>query len=112
MAACDRAGGTVHLIAESDGTLVGVMTVRIVAMEPAPDQVHDAWGYLTNAYVLPAWRNRGVGSRLIEAVTSWAVEHRLELLIVWPSEASERFYRRAGFAGRDEPLVLLLSGRE
>ncbi len=33
----------------------------------------------------------------------------LELLIVWPSDASYPFYRRAGFKGCDDPLQLVLN---
>ncbi len=38
----------------------------------------------------------------------WALEQRLELLIVWPSERSVSFYRRAGFAPSAEMLELHL----
>ncbi|MEQ9332498.1 GNAT family N-acetyltransferase [Thalassobaculum sp.] len=102
-------GRTVHWVVEEDGALVAVMTVRIVAREPSPGQTSDAWGYLTNVYVLAGRRNRGLGTQLLAAVRSWAAERDLELLIVWPSETSERFYRRAGFQGRAEPLVLPLA---
>jgi GNAT superfamily N-acetyltransferase len=66
-------------------------------------------GYLTNSIVIPEKRNLGLGSQLLEVIKCWARDLGLELLIVWPSEASYPFYRRAGFEGRDDPLELLLS---
>ena len=65
-------------------------------------------GYLTNVYVLPDRRNQGVGARILAEVKGWAKEAGLELLIVWPSDKSRAFYRRAGFTGRDDPLQLML----
>ena len=69
----------------------------------------EIWGYLTNSIVIPEKRNQGLGSRSLESIKSWAFELGLELLIVWPSEASYPFYRRAGFKGRDDPLELMLN---
>ncbi len=56
--------------------------------------------------------NCDLGTRLLNGVKSWAADLGLDLLIVWPSEASYRFYRRAGFQGRDDPLVLYLHAEE
>lgn len=110
--ACDREGRTVHWLIDDDGALRGVMTVRVVPKEPSPSQTTGSWGYLTNCFVVPEARNRGLGTQLLGAVKCWATDAGLELLIVWPSEDSYRFYRRAGFAGRDDPLVLLLNPDE
>ena len=52
----------------------------------------DALGYVTNVYTRPAYRGRGIGTRLMSHVLQWAREHDLESLIVWPSETSVRFY--------------------
>jgi GNAT superfamily N-acetyltransferase len=45
----------------------------------------------------PAYRGRGIGSELLRHVQAWAKAQDLEFLIVWPSEASESYYARAGF---------------
>ena len=105
----DRRGETLHWLAEEGGSVIGVMTVRIVLKEPSPRRGASVWGYLTNAYTLPKNRNRGVGARILDAARDWAVDAGLELLIVWPSERSVPLYRRAGFTGRDAPLQLDLS---
>ena len=100
--------GIMHWLIEDGDIIAGMMTVRIVQKEPSPVEESAVWGYLTNSIVVPEKRNCGLGSRLLEAIKSWATDQGLELLIVWPSEASYPFYRRAGFAGRDDPLELLL----
>ncbi len=106
----DRDARTVHWLIDDDGVIVGVMTVRIVQKEPSPGKESESWGYLTNSFVIPEKRNRGLGTQLFESIKSWAIDLGLELLIVWPSEASYPFYRRPGFKGRDDPLELVLNG--
>ena len=84
----DRQDDTCHWLIEDDGAVVGVMTVRSVRKELSPGRAAGSWGYLTNCFVMRELRNRGHGTRLLEAVKTWAAESGLELLIVWPSEAS------------------------
>jgi hypothetical protein len=44
----------------------------------------------------------------MHSVIRWARAEDLELLMVWPSEASVDFYGRAGFERDPEALVLAL----
>ena len=111
LADAERKGGTVHWVAVVEDNVIGVMTVRIVEKEFSATDETGAWGYLTNVYMLPEKRNQGLGTQLLKAAIKWSIEQRLELLIVWPSDRSKVFYRRAGFAGRDDPVQLVLSGR-
>ena len=104
----DKDDRTAHWLIDDDGVIAGVMTVRIVQKEPAPGDDSESWGYLTNSFILPQMRNRGLGTRMLGCITAWATGLGLELLIVWPSEASYPFYRRDGFKGRDDPLELVL----
>lgn len=109
LAYCDNRDDTVHWVAERDGALIGVMTVRTVRKEPSPGKPTGQWGYLTNCYVRPERRNRGHGTALLAALLNRARQDGLELLIVWPSERSRSLYRRAGFTGQDDPLELDLT---
>jgi ribosomal protein S18 acetylase RimI-like enzyme len=100
-----------------DGTLVGCIFLRSVGKVPNPGALDRAWGYVTNSYVSPDHRGRGVGTRLLDEVVAAARERGHELLIVWPSEPAVSLYARAGFCdvsdahgGPDDhpPLELLL----
>jgi RimJ/RimL family protein N-acetyltransferase len=98
-----------YWIAETaDGQLVSQMAVCIVRSIPRPSRPSDQWGYLTDCYTRPQYRNEGVGRELLACVTAWAKSHDLEILVVWPSEASQRFYARAGFDQDTEVRVLRL----
>jgi GNAT superfamily N-acetyltransferase len=104
-------GRWTYWIAETDdGELASQMAVCIVESVPRPTRAADQWGYLTDCYTSPAFRNGGIGGELLSRVATWAASRDLELLLVWPSDDSPRFYARAGF-GRDEEIrVLRLRG--
>ena len=98
----------VHWVAEQDDQLIGVVSVRIVPMMPSPENLNDRLGYVTNTYVLPQYRNKGVGTFLLSEVKSWALREKLELLVVWPSDRAYSLYERAGYLRYSDPVVLKL----
>lgn len=93
---------------EREGRLIANVYVHRVIRVPRPGQDEDRWGYVTNVYVEPDARGRGVGSALLQTVIAWAREQEYELLLVWPSEEGVTFYERAGFVPSADALELLL----
>jgi GNAT superfamily N-acetyltransferase len=91
-------------VAEVDGQIVGHLFVSVVERMPSPTGTNAPIGYVTNFYVAPAHRDRGFGAALLEAVNDYAKEAPLCTLIVWPSERSDRLYRRHGYATGSELL--------
>ena len=95
----DPEGGSV-LIAEADGDVVGVLSAswqRAIHVPGIYATIQDLW-------VDEAWRSRGVGAELVEAIASQARTRgvgRLEVGL--PREtfaaiaSTESFYRRNGF---------------
>lgn len=66
-------------------------------------------GRIGGMWVAPAWRRRGVGRALLQAVSHWARERGLRRLGLWApshSPAAIALYRQAGFreTGRHRPL--------
>jgi len=98
----------VHWVAEQDGDLVGVISVRIIAMLPSPEALDDRFGYIANSYVAPGRRDRGIGTALLAAVKDWALDEKLELLVVWPSARAFPFYERGGYRRHPDPVILKL----
>jgi GNAT superfamily N-acetyltransferase len=84
-------------VAEADSQLVGTAWMELVERVPRPHSLRRFIGYVTNVYVIPERRSSGVGGRLVEAVIRWGRESDCEILVLWPSEASVRFYERGGF---------------
>jgi GNAT superfamily N-acetyltransferase len=95
----DPQGGSL-LIAEADGAIVGVLTAswqRAIHVPGVYATVQDLW-------VDEAWRSRGVGAELVEAIASQARTRGVSRLEVGlPREtfaaiaSTESFYKRNGF---------------
>ena len=100
----------VHWIAEQEEEIIGVISVRIIHKLPSTEDLDGKFGYLTNTYVLPAHRNKGIGTALLTAVKKWALGEKLELLVVWPSDRAYQFYERGGYHRYPDPVVLILQG--
>jgi GNAT superfamily N-acetyltransferase len=81
-----------------DGEIVGHVFVQLVEKIPNPLPEAEAIGYLTNCYVVPDWRNRGVGTCLVAAALAACDALDLESVILWPTEESRTLYERHGFA--------------
>jgi ribosomal protein S18 acetylase RimI-like enzyme len=94
-------------VAQADaGDICGHVFLGRVEKVPDPEQGFEELGYVTNFYVIPEWRNRGLGRALLDAMQRYGREDRLDTLIVWPSERSAPLYHRAGFLPSDELLEL------
>ncbi|MFL5834377.1 MAG: GNAT family N-acetyltransferase [Solirubrobacterales bacterium] len=95
----EPAGGSV-LIAEADGEIVGVLSAswqRAIHVPGIYATIQDLW-------VDEAWRSRGVGAELVEAIASQARTRGVSRLEVGlPREtfaaiaSTESFYERNGF---------------
>ncbi|WP_226020386.1 GNAT family N-acetyltransferase [Serratia symbiotica] len=104
-------GNLINFVAEKDEELIGVISLILVNKIPSPYEINGCWGYVTNVYLRPSYRNNGVGKKLLSFVKDHAIADKCELLVVWPSDRSYPFYKRAGFKSEkreQDPLVLVL----
>ncbi len=92
--------------------IIANIYVHCVAMAPRPGLFDKRFGYMTNVFVESEYRNRGVGSALLEHVVAWARQQEIEFLIAWPTEAALTFYQRFGFKRSTEAMELNLSVEE
>ncbi len=88
-------GGTMCLVAERDGRLLGFAILN--PYFPAPDLTHGL--FLKELYVAGEARSAGVGERLIEGIRALALE-RGDTRVLWTTgegnSGSQRFYDRLG----------------
>jgi ribosomal protein S18 acetylase RimI-like enzyme len=85
--------------------IVSHLFVALIEKVPRPTREHRKIAYLTNAYTVPEYRNRGIGGRLLATAQKDAADRSVELMIVWPSDESVGFYRNFGFDSERDPLV-------
>ena len=92
-------------LAEADARPVAMMNLVIFERMPRPGRALSRWGYLSNAFVLAAHRNQGIGRQLVTAVLSYADENGFVRVVLSPSERSVPFYERAGFGPADALML-------
>lgn len=98
-------GSRVAFVAEQDGEVIGMMHLAVFERMPRPGRPDSRWGYLSNAFVLPAHRDDGVGAALADAVLGHAKERGCVRVVLSPTERAVPFYRRAGFG----PATMLMA---
>lgn len=102
-------GGTHQcLVAVRAGTVVGMAWLAALPRVPTPMAVHRRSGDVQCVYVVPAERNSGVGSRLIDALLARARELGFERVTVHSSVRATKAYRRRGFTGSERLLQVVV----
>ncbi|MBV1851486.1 GNAT family N-acetyltransferase [Catellatospora tritici] len=103
-----ESGHRVFWLAELDGTAIGMVNLVIFTRMPKPGFPAGRWGYLSNAFVLPAHRDAGAGAAMMDALLAYARAEKLVRVLLSPSQRSVPFYRRAGFYPAESLLVTSL----
>jgi GNAT superfamily N-acetyltransferase len=98
-------------LAEVGGRPVGAMNLAVFERMPRPGRAPSRWGYLGNAFVLAAYRNQGIGRRLLGAVLGYATENGFARVVLSPTERAVPFYERAGFGPADALMLWMPGGR-
>ncbi|MFE4228765.1 GNAT family N-acetyltransferase [Arthrobacter sp. NPDC056886] len=93
-------------VAEDGGELVGMLNLMIFERMPKPGTESSRWVYLGNAYVLPEFRNAGIGGRLVDASIQFSQSIKAVRMVLSPSVGSRNFYARLGFEPAGELNIL------
>jgi GNAT superfamily N-acetyltransferase len=107
-----EAGQRVTWLAEVTGDPVGMLNMLVFTRMPRPRRASDdrptQWGYIANFFVDATRRNAGIGRRLLDAATEYAVQHHFARILLSPSERAVALYARAGFTPATSLMMLPL----
>jgi GNAT superfamily N-acetyltransferase len=78
-----------------------MLNLVVFTRMPKPVLSTQQWGYVSHAFVRPAYRNGGAGRLLLDAAIDEARSRGFVRLVLNPSTRSVPFYERAGFRPSD-----------
>jgi GNAT superfamily N-acetyltransferase len=84
--------------------LLGHVCVQLFEKMPNPVNEPEAHAYLTNFYVVPEMRGRGLGRKLLNKALSWCRAQSADAVILWAAAESKSLYRQCGLL---EPADIL-----
>ena len=90
------------IVAEKNGIVVSAMFVYLIPKLPKPNGNAKFIAYLTNVYTKKEYRNKGIGTQIMNYIKSIMIEKKCELLFAWPSDNSIAWYQRNGFSEDNE----------
>jgi GNAT superfamily N-acetyltransferase len=91
--------------------LLGHVCVQLIEKIPNPVNEPELHAYLTNFYVVPEMRDRGLGKKLLSKALSWCRTRETDAVILWATVESRSLYRRCGFAQPTDIFELRRSAR-
>jgi GNAT superfamily N-acetyltransferase len=88
-----------RVVAAADGDTLVAYAVAIVADRP-PVFWRDAVGEISDFYVRPGYRRKGVGRKMLARIEAWfrgkGID-RIELRVAWGNPLGHEFWRMQGF---------------
>ena len=88
---------------------IGTAWLHLIEKIPNPVGESELQAYVTNLYVVPRCRGRGIGTKLLVEAIEESRAARVDAVVLRPSPRSRPLYQRFGFGVRDDLLVLRLA---
>lgn len=91
------------LVEDPQGRVAGSGAVWLQPAQPRPGRLSRLqMPYIMSMYTEPAFRRRGVASRIVRAMVRWATLHGYRRIFLHASPAGRPVYQRLGFASGSE----------
>ncbi|HYB53590.1 MAG TPA: GNAT family N-acetyltransferase [Thermoanaerobaculia bacterium] len=100
------------LVEDAHGTIVGSGGLWLMPAQPRPGPLgRGEMPYILSMYTEPAYRGRGVASRIVRAMVRWARGRRYGRIVLHASRFGRPVYNRLGFEDGSEMRMDLLARR-
>ncbi|WP_280771621.1 GNAT family N-acetyltransferase [Salipaludibacillus daqingensis] len=96
-------------VGEENGKVASHIYIELMHKVPRPGRKTYPFAYMTNVYTDPEFRNKGVGSKMLQTINKWIKENKYEFVVVWPSDKSINYYKKNGYVHCTEPMEYLPS---
>lgn len=97
------------IVAEENGIVVSAMFVYLIPKLPKPNGNAKYIAYLTNVYTKKEFRNKGIGTQILDYIKNDLIKKKCELLFAWPSNNSVKWYNRNNFCSDNNIVECLLT---
>jgi GNAT superfamily N-acetyltransferase len=94
------------ILAEEDGTCIGTGIVFYYDSVPSPFNITGKNSYVTSMYVEPSYRNKGIGTELLERVIECAKKRSVTVMFLSASEMGRPLYEKRGFSDSKNGMML------
>lgn len=91
-----------------DGVIAAGAGLWLMEWIPGPVTLLSPRGYILNVYTEPAYRKRGLATRLVSAILEWCRANGITLVSLHASDAGRAVYEALGFAPTNEMQIRLL----
>ena len=95
-------------IAEENGTITASMFIYLVPKIPTPNGNSEFIAYLTKVFTKKEYRNKGIGTEMLNYIKEYLKKINCELIFAWPSDNSIEWYNRNGFTNENEIMECIL----
>ncbi len=89
-------------VTDEDDVIVSAMFVYVIPKVPKPNLQESCIAYLTNVFTKKEYRNKNIGTKMLEYIKNYLTKLNCELIIVYPSQQSINWYIRNGFSNVNE----------
>ena len=89
--------------------VVSAMFVYLIPKLPKPNGNAKYIAYLTNVYTKAEYRNKGIGTQILNYIKNDLIDKKCELLFAWPSDNSVNWYNRNNFSSDNDIVQCLLT---
>ena len=96
-------------VAEENSMVVSAMFVYLIPKLPKPNGNAKYIAYLTNVYTKAEYRNKGIGTQILNYIKNDLIDKKCELLFAWPSDNSVNWYNRNNFSSDNDIVQCLLT---
>lgn len=95
-------------VAEEDKKIISSMFIYIVPKIPTPNCNSKSIAYLTKVFTREEYRNKSIGTKVLNYIKEFLLKEKCELMIVWPSDNSIKWYEKNGFSKESEIMECIL----